>query len=522
MIDYLFSSALSRLKLLRTTQDSKDRLIKISVYRNHSFEMVASVLNAFLKFSDLYAEFNYSDYDDSLNFQFEEADIQLIWIDIERYKKINLEEFINERVEVLRSKTQSHIIVAISGKIAYKFSCDISDSTLIYIDEELSILSELYDIEKEPYSGTKLSNKACIEFARILGLKYIPAILKKSFKAVIVDLDNTLYQGILGEDGIDSIIPNLGLQKILKSLKDNGFFLCIASKNEEQDVKELFSKRDDFILKWDDFASYKINWESKAENIIQIAKDLNIGIDSMLFIDDNPAEIQNVSIIGIKTLLADENICQVLKYYPGLLKLKLSKEDSLRSLDIKANKERELLSKTLSKEDYFKKLGIVLEYGINVKEYIPRVSELLNKTNQFILSYVRFNETQVKEYINDKNKIVVTIKMSDNLSDSGIIAILVASKLNEDLIIDELTVSCRALGRNLESTMIPYAFNIAYEYLKCKNNILIKYTKGDRNMPALNWLEEYTQEQIKESGIVVINNVKNIDTNGLLIEVVNG
>jgi len=284
----------------------------------------------------------------------------------------------------------------------------------------------------------------------------------------------------------------------------------------------MFDKRKDFILKLEDFTTYQINWNNKADNIIKIAKALNIGLDSILFIDDNPAEIQNVEYLGIKTILALDNISQILKYYPGLLKLKTSSEDNIRSKDIQANEKRQEMLKNLSKEEYFKKLGIKLEYGINISEQIQRVAELLNKTNQFILSYVRYNETQVKKFLADTNNILVTIKMSDNLSDSGVIAILLASKEDNNLVIKELTVSCRALGRNLEDIMLPYLFNIAYKELNASKDIKILYKKGERNMPALNWLKMYSGTELEINGAVILKNNENIYLDGLKIEVFNG
>lgn len=522
-MEILFGKKLNRLKLLNPQKKENDKNITISIYRNHSFEMISSVINSFLKFSNLFAEFNFSDYDDSLNFQFKEANFQIIWLDLDRYKTNNLEDFILERANVLRTQTNSPILIATVGKKEIIISNLPSDCYIININKELQNFGEnIYDIAKEPFSGTKLSNKACLEFARILGLRYIPAILQTPIKAIVVDLDNTLYKGILGEDGIKNLIPNIEFQQQLKFLKEQGFFLCIASKNEEVDVKEMFDKRKDFILKLEDFTTYQINWNNKADNIIKIAKALNIGLDSILFIDDNPAEIQNVEYLGIKTILALDNISQILKYYPGLLKLKTSSEDNIRSKDIQANEKRQEMLKNLSKEEYFKKLGIKLEYGINISEQIQRVAELLNKTNQFILSYVRYNETQVKKFLTDTNNILVTIKMSDNLSDSGVIAILLASKEDNNLVIKELTVSCRALGRNLEDIMLPYLFNIAYKELNASKDIKILYKKGERNMPALNWLKMYSGAELEINGAVILKNNENIYLDGLKIEVFNG
>ena len=206
----------------------------------------------------------------------------------------------------------------------------------------------------------------------------------------------------------------------------------------------------------------------------------------------------------------------ILEYYPNLLKLTSSKEDVLRTQDIQANQTRNELIKRLSPKEYFEKLEIKLDFYINNKEHIQRITELLNKTNQFILTYARLTLTQVEEAQN--NGVVITINMSDKLSDSGIIAILVANKSSEGFInLQEMTVSCRALGRNLENIMLPKMFELANQHLNGNGNILINYKKGPRNMPAINWLMDLTKQTLLEEGQILYDIPKNIDTEGLKI-----
>lgn len=516
----LYADVLKRMTLLDFAEKASGSKIKVSVHRNHAFEMVASVLNAFLQESGLCADFEYSDYDDSFNFQHFDADVHILWIDVNRYKIDNIAEFIKERVKALRSHTTKPILIIYTGGTIMELNDITTDAYALSVDELLSdVKVNIYDENKESISGTRLSGSACLYLSRIIGLKYIPALLKTPFKAIVVDLDNTLYKGILGEDGIDNLIPNNDLQAELKKFKQSGLFLCIASKNEENDVKELFNKRSDFLLKMDDFTLTQINWGSKNDNLLKIAKALNVGTDSILFIDDNPAEIQNVELSGVRTLLAQDDVVNIIKFMPGLLKLKHSNEDALRSKDIQANAERERLAKTLTPAEYFKKLGIKLEYNIDNKQQVPRIAELLGKTNQFILTYARYNETQVLDAMSNKKSCVITIRMSDNLSDSGVIAILVAHS-DKDLVLDELTVSCRALGRNLENIMLPYLFKIASDKLQTNNMVQIGYKRGPRNSPALSWLSAITNSEISsDSGVVNYIVPENIETEGIEIEV---
>lgn len=518
MITALFKQKLKRLELIKLAINKDKPNFRISIYRNHSFEMVANVLNAFLSVSNINAEFIYSNYDDSLNFNYKDADLHIIWLDIDRYKTDNLVKFLEERILLLRSYSTKPIIFAYIGKLKINLSSCFTDFICIPISDELSFLGEkLYDYKKEQYSGTHLSGIACLELARLLGLRYIPSILYPGIKAIVVDLDNTLYSGILGEDGIENITPNNMLQQQLKDLKNKGMLLAISSKNEIEDVKKMFEYRKDFILCWSDFAAFEINWNPKSDCLLKIATRLNIATDSMLFIDDNPAEIENVSSTGVNALIADENICNVLKYYPRLTKLNILNEDSIRSNDIQANIKRAEMAKKLSPYEYFKKLGIKLTYSVNDKTQIQRIAELLGKTNQFILSYARYNETEVEKFMSEKGKCIVTIKMSDKLSDSGIIAIAAFHRVNNMLECDELVVSCRALGRNLENIMLPYLFVVAQKKLKTLPSIRIVYKKGKRNFPSIDWLCKLTNNVLKDSGLIEYKIPKNILFEGIKV-----
>lgn len=515
----IFEENLNRLKLLGIQPKTSNRRIVINVHRNHSFEMIGSVLNAFLDLSDLTADVVLSSYDDSLNFSDFSGDIHILWLDLDRYNKDRVYEFLLDRVTVLRSKTEAPILLCLLGEVDNVivnqpdvFTCNVDSFVK-------SMGKDVFDLIREKYTGTRLSGMASLECARMLGLKYIPALLKTPFKAVVCDLDNTLYQGILGEDGISALKPNNELQKQIKQLKERGFFICIASKNEEQDVKKMFEVRSDFLLKWEDFTAVQINWDSKDTNIKKLAKFLNIATDAMLFLDDNPAELQNVADSGVSSILVDANICNVLKYYPGLLKLRHNKEDDLRSKDIKANIERQHLQSELSPSEYFEKLKIKLKFSINNLEQQCRVAELLGKTNQFILNYARYNEATVHNFMTSKDKCIITIGMVDKLSDSGVIAILVAHKEKEKLWLDELTVSCRALGRNLENIMLPKLFLLAQHKLQTSAEIFIPYMHGDRNKPALVWLESISGENLQEKGVVMCKISQVIDMTGLQVEI---
>ena len=521
-----FDENLTRLDVLSLPKKEVSKEINVVVHRNHSIEMVTNIINSFLNYSKISANFELSSYDDSLTYGElkNESDLQILWLDLNRYNKNEVKKFLSEKITELRTLVKSPILVCYLADDIKDLSIDISDCYFVNISKAVESLGDnAYDLKKEAVSGTRLSAKSSIVIAQYLGLKIIPSILKPALKAIVLDLDNTLYKGILGEDGIDNLVPYNKLQTKLKELKKQGFILAIASKNEEKDVIELFTKRNDFILKIEDFNCIYANWNIKSDNIKQIAKDLNIGLDSILFIDDNIAEIENVSsfIPEINTILAinEQTTLRYLDLYPCLIKKSVSREDLLRSKDLQANKEREELSKTLSKEEYFKKLDMRIEITVNDINNADRITELLNKTNQFILSYKRYNKTEVTDLLKSKDCCIITSRMSDKLSDSGIIAILIAKKSDKNLIVDELTFSCRALGRNIEDIVITKMMLLAIDELKTSNSVIINYQKGARNLPAQNWLSAYTNQKLKEYGSIVKTITSNFETYGLKMEV---
>lgn len=502
---FLFEKETSRLDLINFVPTIAP-LYRISVYRNHSFELIENTITPYLEYGGLGVEFSYSSYDDSLSFLELDlsADMVILWLDLSAYTMLNLQGFIEERVTYL-----SQIF---KGNILFVPSCNdkaINVENLQVVQYKLSKLEKrlgdkFFDLRLEPFSGTKLSSVANLEISRDLGLNYLPALLKPNLKGLVVDLDNSLYHGVLGEDGVDGVVLSEGhrqLQVKLKDLSEQGFFLCIASKNDQRDVVKLFEERTDFPLQMNDFVEVYANWDSKADSISSIAESLNISSDSLLFIDDNMGEL--VSVLetqpAINLLWAKEDALitlDILSNYPGLLRLNFKREDSLRKDDTLANKKRFQMQRSLSKEGYIKDLQMALLYEVDNLVHVDRVTELSNKTNQFIFSYQRYSYQQVETLMKSDDSTVVTISLSDRLSKSGIIGVIVLKKqerssLIKDLgLLEECFVSCRALGRGIDQAIVLGGVSIALKSLDLKN-LKVNFTKGERNLPAQKFSEKY-------------------------------
>lgn len=526
---HLFGEELRRLDLLRQAPDPGAEAVRIGVYRNHAFETVASVLDPFLAFSGLRAGFEVGGYDDAFGFQNGfEADLNVMWVDAARYRAIDLKGWLGERAAALRERSPAPILLLVAGGTGLRGTWGVPDLWDFAVEELVPPGGgTIYDSARESATGTRLSGRACLEVARALGLRLIPAVLRPALKAVVLDLDQTLYEGVLGEEGPEGVRmteAHEALQRHVRGLKEEGFLLAIASRNEEEDVRALFGRRSDFPLRWDDFAAVRVNWKPKAENLAELASELNIGADAMLLVDDNPAEILNAeaSGLGVRTLWAETpaDALRMLRFYPGLLRLRTSSEDSIRAADIRANRERAALGKTLAPRDYFARLRIRLEFGLDDESLAPRVAELAGKTNQFILGYRRYGETEVLRLMEAGDGCVVTVRMSDRLSESGMIALLAARAEGGWLLCEELAVSCRALGRQLENVMLPEMMRLAAAHLGTGKGALVGYRKGERNGPALEWLRSLTGDPLEaEEGWVPWAVPDQIDMEGIETEV---
>jgi FkbH-like protein len=497
---FLFERNPSRLELLNYPKNrhSLSKPYVISIYRNHSFELIANTIYPFLSFGGIEIKFEYSDYDDSLSFfnmDFS-SDLLILWIDFTRYSVENIDSFIEERIGFLKKKYNKPILF-----IPFGYYFQLEDKRVVYYDLkkiENKLGDKYTDSRLEKFSGTKLSSLACIEISKDLGLNYIPSLLKPNLKGIVVDLDNTLYQGILGEDGVNGVRLTEGHQKLqntLKKLKEQGFFLCIASKNNEKDVIELFNERKDFPLSLEDFTKVYANWNSKADSIGLIAEYLNINSDSLLFIDDNIGELHGVinAYPNIHILLANDDASitdAVLNNYPYLLKLNVKVEDSFRQKDTQSNETRKNIINSLTKKEYFADLKMQLEYSINIIEQADRISELANKTNQFIFNYKRYLASEIEYLMCDNKTVVIAVSLRDRLSDSGIIGGVVLTEDKEIAILDECFVSCRALGRGIDDIIVLGAIKIGLKHLNL-NCLEVKCIEGERNTPAITFLNKY-------------------------------
>jgi len=506
----LFARQPSRLALQCIDQDANhSRTFAVNVWRNHAIEPILSLARAYQSYGRYSVEYRIGDYDDTLTFDgHRPADIELFWIDSSRYlvKVVFGEwlEWLAERVKSMRAISNSPIIMATwlqdDGDSSARLSAMLDAIPNVFFANLREVCDEaditLLDSRTATIAGTPLSNPAQSLLARKLACHWMPAAVFPPIKAVALDLDNTLHAGILGEDGIHGVQLTEGhklLQQSLKSMQQRGIFIALVSRNEQADVELLFASRNDYPLRWEDFSATEVSWGDKGSALERIAKALRIAPDAVLFVDDNPGELASViaRLPNIHTAYATPDAMQtqrVIEHYPGLWRWKIEADDTKRVQDLKANAEREdLLKETIDQSDYFRSLQTKLDFRYDPVDQLGRLADLCNKTNQFNLSMRRLNQAQIAEYMARPNACVASVQMSDRLSDSGVIAVIVAERRGDLLMVEELCISCRAMGRRLEDALILEAIR-GMAVLDGCDRIIFRARSGPRNQPAFEWL----------------------------------
>lgn len=323
----------------------------------------------------------------------------------------------------------------------------------------------------------------------------IAAIRGQFKKCLILDLDNTVWGGVIGDDGIEGIELGHGLgigkaftefQMWIKKLKQRGIIICVASKNNEDTAKEPFEKHPDMVLKLDDIAVFQANWETKVDNIRTIQSILNIGFDSMVFLDDNPFErnIVRENIPGITVPELPEDPAMYLEYLYSLNLFETasySNADKDRTKQYQVEAKRVSLSKTFTNEaDFLKSLNMVSTVSGFTKFNTPRVAQLSQRSNQFNLRTIRYTEADIEAMAKDPDVIDLSFTLEDKFGDNGLIAVIIMKKRDkETLFVDTWFMSCRVLKRGMEN----FTLNTMVELAKAKGykQIIGEYIPTPKN-----------------------------------------
>lgn len=383
------------------------------------------------------------------------------------------------------------------NQLNMKFNEYAANNKSIFIND-INYLSARVGLDKWYDNKLWYSYKYAISFEAIPHLaqnlaNIICGIYGKSKKCLVLDLDNTLWGGVIGDDGVEHI--ELGLetaigeaylqfQKYIGELKDRGITLAISSKNE-RDVVSSGLKHPEMYLKEAEFTSIKANWEPKYLNIKQIAKEINIGIDSLVFIDDNPVERASVKeqLPQVEVPNIQDEVIDYIDYIDrnGYFEsVGISQDDLKRKEYYESNRNREEeCTKFTSYEDFLASLEMISEIEFFKPVYLERIAQLTNKTNQFNLTTKRYTLQEIKEIYNNNNVLKIYGRLKDKFGDNGLISVVIGEIKGNDLHVSLWIMSCRVLKRGMELAM----FDKIVEFCRQKNvkRIYGYYYKTSKN-----------------------------------------
>jgi len=367
--------------------------------------------------------------------------------------------------------------------------------------------------QKLYYRGSFLFSESFLPVIADEYMAYIKALKNLTRKCIVLDLDNVLWGGIIGEDGIEGI--KLGIdspgnaykdfQRVLLSYYNRGILLAINSKNNPEDAIKAIKEHPHMLLREKHFAAIKINWQNKVQNMIELAKKINIGLDSIVFMDDNPREREQMKQALPQVLVVDLPSSpflyrQTLENMNDFNVLALTEEDKMRGEMYRARKKREELRESItSLEDFLKSLKMKIVIKPADEMSMPRIVRMVNKTNQFNLTTRRYTDAEIgkmKEAREDFN--IYNLQVSDRLGDEGIVGVAIVRKEPRTWTLDSFLLSCRVIGRKVETAFLAKIVEDAKE--QGVSALVGEYIPTQKNAPVKSFYADHGFEELAQEG----------------------
>jgi FkbH-like protein len=325
-------------------------------------------------------------------------------------------------------------------------------------------------------------------------MRILASQMGRSRRVLVLDLDNTMWGGIVGDDGIEGLVLGSGsplgeahaaLQRMALALKQRGIILCVSSKNDEAIALDAFRNHPEMILKEDDIVAFRINWEDKAANIKAIADAIDLGLDSFVFLDDNPAERKRIRdalpSVAVPELPEDPSdwlmVFQAAGYFE---QANFSKEDQLRAGFYKANALRAAQMERIGNhDDYLRSLGMRLSIAPFDGAGRKRITQLISKSNQFNLTTRRYSDAEIAALQSDSDAITVQARLEDIFGDNGMISTVICRRADQRWDVDSWIMSCRVLGRRVEEAILQHL--VAEARMMGIGEIIGRYVPTARN-----------------------------------------
>jgi len=348
------------------------------------------------------------------------------------------------------------------------------------------------------------------EFFAALGtaiVRKFHAVKRTPRKVIALDCDNTLWDGVCGEDGAQGIRlspERKTLQEFMRRQSDAGMLLCLCTKNNEADIEELFKCRTDFPLERQHFVASKVNWRRKSENLKALARELNVGLDSFIFLDDSPMECAEVeaNCPGVLALRLPDDPHQIpmfLEHAWVFDHLKITEEDKKRARSYRENQEREQLrAHCVSMAEFLEGLNLNITIEPAQPAQLTRISQLTQRTNQFNFTTRRYSENEIQQLHADPRTKLFSVSVSDRFGDYGLVGVMLARITAESIDVDSFLLSCRVLGKGVEYRMLAQLGELA----RANNlpRVDLHFRPSPKNRPALDFLEKVAASFRRHNG----------------------
>ncbi len=320
----------------------------------------------------------------------------------------------------------------------------------------------------------------------------IHALRSTPYKVIVLDCDDTLWRGVCGEDGPEGVVidpPRRALQEFVAAQRQAGMLLCLCSKNNEEDVLETFRAHPEMPLRLEHFVARRINWSPKSVNLAALAEELQLGLDSFIFIDDNPQECAEVQAgrPEVLTILLPEDTAEYFQHFWAFDRIRVTEEDRQRTDQYARRIERARLekqAKTLG--EFIASLGLDVGVAPVSPEELPRVSQLTQRTNQMNFTTIRRTEAELQALLR-RGAECLTVRVSDRFGSYGLTGVAILETRQDELYVDTFLLSCRVLGRGVEHKLLARLGELAVE--RGLREVVVPYTPTQRNRPALLFLE---------------------------------
>ena len=514
---------------------------KILILRNYTLEPIFNELKLKFEKKNLKVLFDYSSYDAALpdllkikNSKLTEYDAVLIFFSIEsmllkdgnptksfsNYKLLILDtikylkNFGIKNIQLFFFFNKQLVKKSLNEGQIDKFFLNIkrSDNLQVFnMSNEINLFTSsknIFDIRFWKSSMFPFNAHGINTISNVLYFKLLQ-IFKFKFKLLILDADNTLWNGIIDEVGYKKIsfinkkkgVDYLKFQKKLKLLKKMGFLLSICSKNDQESLMKVFKyHKNKMILKFNDFILIRANWDPKYKNILDLHRKLNLSVENSFFIDDSEFEINSINSMIPK--LECKNFFEFDNFHKNIDQILISKEFKITAEDKKRDKLYNQEFKRLNEREkqknfkkYIEKLNIVLTIKKNFSKNFQRLAQLSQRTNQFNSTAIRYDEKEIQKIIKDPQKIIFQCSAKDKYGDYGIIGLAIIELKKNSAIISNFVMSCRALGREIENYFFKYFVG---EIIKLNiNNLFFLFKKNNKNRLVEQFLNENCKKNKK-------------------------